>query len=363
MWWDAAMTCSTPWDGWPAVVLTGEHFETVFAKTAHGLVRGPSRFPIMGVVDRLAAGKDAGELLDGRFRNIPVRDSLDAFRGLHSPEPRMCIVGVATAGGRLPDDLRQTLIQAARRGMVLVNGLHEFLRADDEIREAAELGGAHILDLRSPKPFHELSFWTGEVLKLSVPRVAVLGTDCALGKRTTMMLLAESLESAGRKVGKVSTGQTGFLQGVEYGFILDATPNDFVSGELERAILDAARELDPDVILVEGQSSLRNPSGPCGSEFILSGGVGHVVLQHAPHRTHFEGFEEEGFAIPPIDEEIRLIEMLGASVHALTLNEEGLEDAEAARQKLAQASERPVFRPLAGECDALARHLMEVIGR
>ncbi|HGY91119.1 MAG TPA: DUF1611 domain-containing protein [Planctomycetes bacterium] len=355
------MTCSTPWDGWPAVVLTGEHFETVFAKTAHGLVRGPSRFPVMGVVDRLAAGKDAGEILDGHFRNIPVRESLDAFRGLHSPEPRMCIVGVATAGGRLPDDLRQVLIQAARRGMVLVNGLHEFLRTDEEIREAADVGGAVIVDLRSPKPFHELSFWTGEVLKLDIPRVAVLGTDCALGKRTTMMLLAKALEDAGTTVGKVSTGQTGFLQGVEYGFILDATPNDFVSGELERAILGAARALNPDLILIEGQSSLHNPSGPCGAEFILSGGVTHVILQHAPHRTFFEGFEEEGFAIPPIEKEIRLIEMLGARVHALTLNEEGLDDVEAARRKLAEETGRPVFRPLAGECDELAQFITEAI--
>ena len=31
----------------------------------------------------------------------------------------------------------------------------------------------------------------------------------------------------------------------DYGFILDATPNDFVSGELESAILRCDRELAP----------------------------------------------------------------------------------------------------------------------
>ena len=34
----------------------------------------------------------------------------------------------------------------------------------------------------------------------------------------------------------IYTGQTGWLQGGEYGFIFDSTLNDFVSGELENAI-------------------------------------------------------------------------------------------------------------------------------
>ena len=44
----------------------------------------------------------------------------------------------------------------------------------------------------------------------------------------------------------------------DYGFILDATPNDFVSGELESAIVRCDRELAPQLILIEGQSALRN---------------------------------------------------------------------------------------------------------
>ena len=57
----------------------------------------------------------------------------------------------------------------------------------------------------------------------------------------------------------IYTGQTGWLQGGKYGFIFDSTLNDFVSGELEHAILTCYEETNPDVILIEGQSALRNP--------------------------------------------------------------------------------------------------------
>ena len=89
----------------------------------------------------------------------------------------------------------------------------------------------------------------------------------------------------------VYTGQTGWLQGYPHGFIFDATPNDFVCGELEGAILECARELEPEVIFIEGQAALRNPAGPCGSEMIISAGASGVILQHAPARKYVEDYE------------------------------------------------------------------------
>ena len=56
--------------------------------------------------------------------------------------------------------------------------------------------------------------------------------------------------------------------------------------------------------MIEGQSSLRNPSGPCGAELLLSGGARGVVLQHAPARRYFEGFEGPGFELPSLASEI-----------------------------------------------------------
>jgi uncharacterized NAD-dependent epimerase/dehydratase family protein len=162
----------------------------------------------------------------------------------------------------------------------------------------------------------------------------------------------------------VYTGQTGWLEGHRYGFIFDATPNDFVCGELESAILACDRECEPEVILIEGQSSLRNPSGPCGSELILAGGAKGVILQHAPARTFFDELEELGRRIPPIEEEIDLIRLLGAEVWAVTLNQENMaaREAEEARSRLAVELGIPVFLPLREDLGGLAEIIKQRIG-
>ncbi len=307
-----------------ALVIAEGAFRTGDAKTAHGLVRGPSRWQITGIVDSTCAGADAGTLLDGRARNIPVFASLEDALAQSGAKPGWCVVGVATHGGRLTGELRAVLLRAARAGLSIVNGLHEPACEDEAIARAARESGARIIDLRKQKPVSELAFWHGHALKLSVPRVAVLGTDCALGKRTTTQLLVAESRARGWRAEMVYTGQTGWMQGTKHGFILDATPNDFVTGELERAVVACAREEQPDVIFLEGQSALRNPSGPCGAELLLSAGARLVVLQHAPGRRFFDGAEELGCKIPPLREEIELLRFYRAEVAGVALNTEGL---------------------------------------
>lgn len=338
-----------------ALALTNGLFETAFAKTTHGLVRGPSRFPLAAVIDPDHAGRDAGELLDGKHRDIPIFGSIaDALDALDAT-PEVCIVGVATHGGILPPALRAGLIQAAGLGMSLVNGLHKLLSDDPEISAAVEEGGGRIIDVRKPKPTSELRFWSGEILKLAVPRVSVIGTDCALGKRTTATQLTEACRAAGIRAEMVYTGQTGWLQGYPHGFIFDATPNDFVCGELEGAILDCARERQPDVILIEGQAALRHPAGPCGSELLVAGASAGVILQHAPARQYFEDFDELGCLLPPVSEEIELIRLYGSEVWAVTVNDEGLEEAEleSTRTRLEDELGLPVLHPLKGDMPRL----------
>ncbi|MDE2730740.1 MAG: DUF1611 domain-containing protein [Bacteroidota bacterium] len=305
----------------PALVLTNGYYDTVFAKTTHGLVRGPSRYWISGVVDAEHAGQDAGRLLDGMERGIPIWSCVAAALEASNPRPTHCIVGVATVGGRLPASLRADLEEAARAGLTLVNGLHQLLSEDDRIRVLAQ---GRIIDIRRPRAASALRFWTGEVRAIPALRIAVLGMDCAIGKRTTAMLIREACRAAGLGAEVIYTGQTGWLQGLEYGFIFDATLNDFVSGELEGAILRCYQETRPDVILLEGQSALRNPSGPAGAELICSGDAQGVILQHAPRREYFEDFEEIECRIPPLEEEIELIGLLGAKVWAITLFTRGM---------------------------------------
>ena len=55
-----------------AIILTNGRLDTEDAKTAHGLIRGTSRFKIDAVIDPINAGRDAGEILDGQFEPLPV---------------------------------------------------------------------------------------------------------------------------------------------------------------------------------------------------------------------------------------------------------------------------------------------------
>ncbi len=345
-----------------ALLLANEHFETVYAKSTHGLVRGPSRWPIAGVVDASCAGRDAGELLDGKRRDIPIFASVAEALSTCDPPPSHCVVGVATVGGVLPGPLRQSLEDAARAGMTLVNGLHHLLSEDEpEIARLAAENGGEIIDIRKPPKAKDLHFWSGEILGLKVPRVAVLGTDCALGKRTTTGFLRQHLESMGYRAEMVFTGQTGWLQGYRHGFIFDSCPNDFVCGELEHAILSCATDTQPDVILLEGQSSLRNPSGPCGAELLLSGAASGVVLQHAPGRPCYEGLEEEGCRIHSLESEIELMRLYGVPVWAVGIHTEGLDEqtAEEHRARYEQELDIPVVLPIRDGVGRIAQAVVE----
>jgi len=326
-----------------ALILSNGLFDSVFAKTTHGLLRGPSKYEILGVIDTTYTGQDAGLILDGQERNILFYPSVS--HALEQVQPTHCIIGVATVGGVLPPPLREDLLTAASAGLTLVNGLHQLLSDDAEIAGIAQ---EKIIDLRKPRPASELHFWTGEIFSIPAPRVAVLGMDCAIGKRTTAMLMQKKLIELGIRAEVIYTGQTGWLQGLQYGFIFDATLNDFVSGELEHAIVKCYRETSPDVILLEGQSALRNPAGPAGSELICSAQSAGVILQHAPTRTHFEDFEHLSHTLPPLSEEIELIRLLGSEVWGISLFTQGLDLDQSAEisSQLESLHRIPVARPL-----------------
>jgi uncharacterized NAD-dependent epimerase/dehydratase family protein len=343
-----------------AVILTHRHLQTRNAKTTHGLLRGPSRYRIGAVVDPDWSGEDAGQVALGRSAGIPVVADVQSSLTLNPP-PSVCVIGVATPGGVLPAELRRGILEAADAGLTLVNGLHHFLADDVEIAARVAAGGGTIHDIRRPASSDSLRFWTGQVYDIRARRLAILGTDCALGKRTTTALLLDACRRRGLDTGMIYTGQTGWLQGFPHGFIFDATPNDFVCGELERALLNCAADGDPDLILMEGQSGLRNPSGPCGAEFTLSGAAHGVILQHAPGRKYYEGLEHLRREIRPVSEEIELVRLLGSQVTAIALSHEGL-DAAAARSertRIQDETQTPTFLPLLDGIDELADLVVE----
>jgi len=310
-----------------AFVLTNGLLRFPDAKTAHGLIRGTERYTITAVIDGIdTAGEDAGIILDGKKRNIPVFASLqDAIH--HLGLPHNLIIGVATVGGRLPGNMLDIVIEAIRSGISIVNGLHEYLTDKPDIVALAATHKVQLTDIRKPKSREQLHFWNGDVFKVGIPIIAVLGMDCAMGKRTTARMLKQACIADGIQAEMIYTGQTGWLQGGKYGFIFDSTLNDFVSGELEHAIVSCRKETGAEILFLEGQSSLRNPSGPCGIELLISGHAKHVVLAFAPKRKYFD-LEPHWGEIPSVESEIKLIELLGSKVIALVLNGEDCTEAE-----------------------------------
>ncbi|NRB41978.1 MAG: DUF1611 domain-containing protein, partial [Pseudomonadales bacterium] len=212
-------------------------------------------------------------------------------------------------------------------GMNIVNGLHEFLNEDPEFAAAAATADVHILDVRKPRAKKDLRLFNGSINEVTCPRIAVLGTDGAIGKRTTATILTKALNDHGIKAVMVGTGQTGLIQGARYGIALDAIPSQFCSGEMEATIVEAFRNEKPDVIIIEGQGALSHPAY-LSSTFILRGSQANaVVLQHAPKRVGRCDFET--IAMPTPASEIHLIQTFAQTkVIGLTINHENMSDDE-----------------------------------
>ena len=310
-----------------AVVYCEGNFAGLDGKTAHGLVRFCEAFKIRAIIDSQSAGFDAGLLLDGISNGIPVVADLDKALALPGPRPTTFIYGMAPANGLYGKDDRRVLMQAMAAGLNLVSGMREFLNDDCEFALAAVRHGVSIRDVRRPPELKDLRLFTGSIATARCIRIAVLGTDGAIGKRTTATLLVQALNASGIHAVLVSTGQTGLIQGGRYGIPLDAIPSQFCSGEVEAAVVEAYCTEKPAVIVIEGQGALSHPAY-LSSSFILRGSQPQaVVLQHAPARRQLSDFPF--LPMPTPASEIRLIESFAPTrVIGLTLNHEGMNDAQ-----------------------------------
>ena len=343
-----------------AVVYCEGNFAAIDGKTANGLVRHSEKYEILSVIDSSKAGLDAGQILDDTPNGIPIFASLEEAVVRAYRVPDFLIFGVAPSTGMLSLAERQIMLEAMRRGMGLVNGLHEFLNDDPEFAAASALHNVAILDVRRPRNKKDLRLFSGRISSVTCPRIAVLGTDGAIGKRTTATILTAALRARGINAVLINTGQTGIIQGARYGVALDAIPSQFCSGELESTVVDAFEREDPDVIIIEGQGALSHPAY-LTSTFILRGGQPNgVILQHAPFRRTLCDFDQ--IPMPTPESEIKLIQTFAqTTVIGLTINHEGMTDAEVGTA-IAE-SERDLGIPVT---DALTRSpdlLVEMVTR
>jgi len=361
-------------DNWPegnAIVYCEGAFGTPNGKTAHGLVRRSERYRLLSIIDSTKAGTDAGDVLDDKPNGIAVHADLTAARraaaeaGMDSGTGAThFIIGLAPDGGRLPSAGRAALEEAIRAGLDVVSGLHDFVSEDPAFAPLAVEHAVTLVDVRKPPPRSELHFFSGKIEEVAALKVAILGTDSAVGKRTTAWLLVDALRQRGHSAELIGTGQTAWLQGSRYSIVLDSLVNDFVAGEIEHAVWSAWQEQRPEIVVLEGQGSLLNPAYPGGFELLAAGRPEAVILQHAPARSEYDGFP--GYAMHPLVRQIRAIEIISdRPVIAVTINHEGLDrDAvRAASASITSETGLPAFDVLREGAEPLAAIVENLLDR
>lgn len=313
-----------------ALVYCENEFGKIDGKTANGLVRKSDKYNIVGIIDSSKVGLDAGEYLDGKINEIPIFKSIDhALENLNNV-PNYFIYGIAPLIPFLNKKQKEVIFLAMKRGMNIINGLPEYFNDNPLYTDIAVKYGVTIQDVRKPPKLKKLHNFTGEIRDIKTPVVLIQGTDCAVGKRTTSLLLVDALKKKGIKAVFVATGQTGLLQGAKYGIAVDVLTSGYATGEVENAILKAYKKEKPDIIIVEGQGSLGHPAFTSSAAILRGAMPDAVILQHSPHRNRYSDYLN--IPILSLEKEIEMIQIFSTSeVIAITINHEYMTNVELKR--------------------------------
>lgn len=308
------------------LILADGDFSPMTSKTANSVIRYlPER--VVGVVDRKTAGKTVQDVL-GFGGSIPIFASMT--EGLRK-KPTAVLIGIAPAGGKLPEEWRSWLAEALDAGCDLWSGLHTFLSDDPLLAEKARKQGRKILDVRRPPP--NLPVAMGMAREVEPYVVLTVGTDCNVGKMTAQLQLVKGLETRGLRTRFAATGQTGiFIEG--WGTGVDAVVADFIAGAAEELVLTAAK--DADIVLVEGQGSINHPGYSGVTLGLLHGSCpdGLILCHQATREFIGEYRGEPWLRIPPLKDYVKMYELIGSAVHptkviAICMNTYDMTDAEA----------------------------------
>lgn len=272
----------------PHLLFLGDITEPGYAKTAFGL-------------------RDwAPERCVGEFRC----DGASVTAGLPAMTPaeaaakgaRSMVIGVANAGGVIPDSWLGPLLQAMEAGLDIISGMHVRMSEIVRLRNAATMLGRRLIDVREPPAGIKVASGRPR----SGKRLLTVGTDCALGKKYTALALTRAFRQRGVDVDFRASGQTGIMIAGK-GIPMDAVVADFAAGAAEMLSPDAA---DHHWDIVEGQGSLFHPAYAGVSLALLHGSQPNVVVVcHQPGREFMLG--HPAYALPSIEDTIALTLQLG----------------------------------------------------
>ena len=306
----------------PYLLFLGDTTEPGYAKTAYGLRDwAPERC--------LGEFHCAGATVTTGLRFMTPAEA--AAKGARS-----LVIGVANAGGVIPEAWLASLLQAMEAGLDIISGMHVRLGEIARLRTAAAALGRRLIDVRQPPA--GLTVATGRAR--SGKRLLTVGTDCALGKKYTALALTRAFGQHGADADFRATGQTGIMI-AGGGIPMDAVVADFAAGAAEMLSPDAA---DDHWDVIEGQGSLFHPAYAGVSLALLHGSQPNVIVVcHQPGRARMLG--HPAYALPSIEDTIALALQLGSRTQpaircgGVSLNTAHLDET-AAMHLLASESDR-----------------------
>lgn len=319
------------------LILAEGRFSPLKSKTANGaLAYLPEQ--VVAVIDSTKVGMVAQQVL-GYGGPVPVVRNLD--EGLKF-NPTHLLIGIAPTGGRLPESWRDVLKQAIKSRLHILSGLHTILSDDEEFARLAKEHHVTLTDYRKIPPEAEVvakGTWRNRPAKT----ILTVGTDCNIGKMTTILQVQREFVHKGLKADFVATGQTGMLIRGR-GIAVDSIISDYIAGCIELEIDRSVNE-GYDYIFVEGQGALTH-MGYSGVTLGLIHGTmpDAMILCHQPTRLK----DDYGLPLPDLKRLIALHEEVvkffkETKVVGIGINSVGLSDEES--HKAAEAIERETGLP------------------
>jgi uncharacterized NAD-dependent epimerase/dehydratase family protein len=307
------------------LILAEGKFSPLRSKTANGAIVY-LREEVVGVIDSTKPGMTAQQVL-GYGGDIPVVRNVEEGMKFN---PTHLLIGIAPSGGRLPVEWKDLLKQALAQRLHILSGLHTILSDDQELTALARKHGVTITDYRKIPPESEV-VTKGSWRTRKGKAVLTVGSDCNIGKMTTILEVQKELVRRGLKADFVATGQTGMMIRGR-GIAVDSIIGDYIGGCIEREI-DQSDAEGYEYILVEGQGALTHMGYSGVTLGLLHGTMPDaMILCHQPTRLK----DDYGLTIPSLKALIALHEDVlrffrETKVVAIGLNSIGLTDEESRR--------------------------------
>jgi uncharacterized NAD-dependent epimerase/dehydratase family protein len=308
------------------VVLAPHAFTSRAAKMAHGVI-AYSADTVVAVIDPDHAGRRVRDVLPYLGSDAPIVASIDEGLLL---APTSLLIGIAPAGGRLPEDFREAIRVALRARLEIVSGLHAMLNEDEEFAALAREHDTRIWDLRLPPA---APLFSGAAWDVKATIVLTVGSDAAVGKMTASLELMHAARERGVDAAFIPTGQIGIAI-AGWGTAIDRVVCDFAPGAAEQLVLEGERRAR-DLLFLEGQGGINNPAfAPVTLALLYGGAPDALVLVHNVSRTVVEDYD---VPILPYRALIRTYEALCATVKpapvvGIALNTRDCDEAEARAQ-------------------------------